>query len=346
MKLSNWLIAILNTLVGTAVITYIWYGEEGEIPAIWREYTLLIGIAIITNIVGFSMKYASQGLEKLFAWKKYFGLRFITEIVIRNAIVWLVLYIAIAINVDSMAWIAIWEFCIEYKRLLLNLVIIHFLVTLFLSIATFTLYAYNQYSVIQIQSVELQRKQLQLQFEALKSQLSPHYLFNCLNTVSNLVYKDGNLAEEFIRRFAQTYQYVLTKNQQKLVTVEEEIEFVKSFHFLLKTRFGEGLGLSIELPSAILASKIPPLTLQILVENAVKHNVISNKTPLQIAIQAREDDTLTISNNITQKPAHATSLKVGLNNIKKRYAYFTKKGINIQQEDQFLVQLPVLLIYS
>ena len=343
MKLSNWLIAILNVVIGLSLLGYLWYSEEGEM-SIWKEYSILISTLILTNAIGFSMKFASQSLENLFSWKKYFGLRFISEIIIRNLIIFFSLYLIIAYQTNTIQWQPIWEFCQEYDRFILNLLIIAFLMNLFLSIGTFTLYAYNEYSVIQIQSVELQRKQLQLQFEALRSQLSPHYLFNCLNTVSNLVYKDANLAEEFIRRFAQTYQYVLSTNQERLVSVAEEIEFVKSFHFLLQTRFGEGLRLEIQLPDEVLSTQIPPLTLQILVENAVKHNVISKNSPLRISIRADQPQSLSVTNNITQKPAHATSLKVGLNNIKKRYSYFTKQAIAIHQEADFHVKLPVLSI--
>lgn len=342
MRLSNWLVALMNVLIGLALVAYIGYSEEGEAIAFWKEYDLLAIILVISNIIGFSMKYTSQLLSKFLSWKEYFGLRFLSEISVRNLIIISVLYILIAIKQESIAWSDIWSFCVQHDHLLLSSGIIVFIIILFLSIGTFTLYAYNEYSIVQIQSVELQRKQLQLQFEALRSQLSPHYLFNCLNTVSNLVYKDANLAEEFIRRFAQTYQYVLTKNQERLVTVAEEIEFVKSFHFLLRTRFGDGLQLNIQLPDLVMESKIPPLTLQILVENAVKHNVISKETPLHITIEAEKENALSVRNNITQKPTHATSLKVGLNNIKKRYAYFTKKAIAISQEQQFQVQLPVL----
>lgn len=343
MKLSNWFLALLNTLIGIAFFFYLWESEEGELPVLWQDYTFTFLLIAFANLIGFAMKFASQGLAKFLSWKQHFGARFIGEILVRNLIVWLTLYSVIVMRIESFDWVAVCEFCQEYQDFLLKTVIVSFIFIVFLSIITFTLFAYNEYAVVQIQSVELKRKQLQLQFEALRSQLSPHYLFNCLNTVSNLVYKDAHLAEEFVRRFAQTYQYVLNKNQEKLVSVAEEIEFVRSFHFLLKTRFGEGLHLDIDLSASVLSSKIPPLTLQILVENAVKHNVISKKTPLHISIQSEEEGNISISNNITQKPAHATSLKVGLNNIRKRYAYFTKKRINIEEQGIFHVQLPVLL---
>ncbi|MGB0524981.1 MAG: sensor histidine kinase [Flammeovirgaceae bacterium] len=344
MKLSNWKIAILNVLVGFSIIAFIWYSEEGEWVSLLDEARLLPSILLVINLIGFSMKFASQGLANVFPWKKYFGLRFCAEILSRNAIVLIISYFLIAISVKSTNWNIIWEFCLEYSLVLMNASIIIFIVNLFLTIGTFTLYAHNQYSIVQIQSVELKRTQLQLQFDALRSQLSPHYLFNCLNTVSNLVYKDAQLAEEFIRRFAQTYQYVLEKHEEELVKVYDEIEFIKSFHFLLKTRFGAGLQLSIDLPEEVLESQIPPLTLQILVENAVKHNIISPASPLHIKIIADTSGNLLVTNNITRQPAHATSLKVGLNNIKKRYAYFTKRAIQITQENNFHVQLPILTL--
>jgi len=342
MKLSNWFLALLNMTLGIAFFLYLWENEEGEMPILWRDYQFLLIIFLFSNFVGFSMKFASKGLDRVLPWRKFFGLRFISEVLARNLIILITLYTAVAIRVETAEWAAVWQFCLNNQGLLLKLLIISFLLTLLLSIITFTLFAYNEYAVVQIQSVEIKRKQLQLQFEALRSQLSPHYLFNCLNTISNLVYKDANLAEEFVRRFAQTYQYVLNKNQEKLVSVADEIEFVRSFYFLLQTRFGQGLNLDIQLSEEVLKSKIPPLTLQILVENAVKHNVISKNVPLEISIESLNDRKLMVTNNITQKPAHATSLKVGLNNIRRRYAYFTKKAIKIHDHDKFQVQLPIL----
>ena len=194
----------------------------------------------------------------------------------------------------------------------------------------------------QAEQLRSDRWQLELQFESLKSQISPHYLFNCLNTVSSLLYKDTRVAEEFIRRMADTFRYVITHQKHRLVTLREELEFVKAYYFLLQVRYEYHLQLEINVPSSILESMIPPMTLQLLVENAVKHNAISKALPLLVYIGARDNTNLLIYNTKTQPLKPVTSFRVGLENIHKRYSFFTKEKLIVRDEAKFSVQLPVL----
>lgn len=206
----------------------------------------------------------------------------------------------------------------------------------------FAFYSYKEYAVVQIEIVANERRQLQLQFEALKSQLTPHYLFNSLNTISSLLYKDASLTERFIRRLAETYQYILSTQQQQYVSLAEEIEFVKSYHFLLKVRFEENIFLEINIPPTLLKTKIPPLTMQMLVENAIKHNVITKEKPLFIYISAIDNTILKVMNTKTESPIHTTSFNIGLNNIKKRYNMLSNHKIKVIDETKFEVHLPVI----
>ncbi len=158
------------------------------------------------------------------------------------------------------------------------------------------LYSYQQYAVAQIETLQRERKQLELQFEALKSQVSPHYLFNSLNTISSLIYKDPQSAEQFIRRLAQTYQYILATQNKRYVLLREEVDFVQSYYYLLRIRFQQQLTVEFNLPSSILDTRIPPLTLQILVENAVKHNTLNADNKLFIYITAQDNTYLRVIN--------------------------------------------------
>ena len=230
----------------------------------------------------------------------------------------------------------------NYNQPAIKMAIIAMISVIIYSIVYFALFSYNQYAVVQIESVQLERRQLNLQFEALKSQLSPHYLFNCLNTISSLVYKDAGQAEVFIRRLAQTYKYILSTNNQRLVEVVKEVEFVKSYYYLLKVRYENSFDLEINLPENIMFSKLPPLTLQILVENAVKHNVFSRDNPLEVNIGSNDENMIKVSNTKTEKPADTSSFRVGLSNIKSRYKFFTESDIEIIDDDSFTVNLPVL----
>jgi two-component system, LytTR family, sensor kinase len=215
-------------------------------------------------------------------------------------------------------------------------------ITILYNIVYALLYSYQHYSIAQIENLQSERKQLELQFEALKSQVSPHYLFNSLNTISSLIVKDTPSAEQFIRRLAQTYQYILDTQNKPFVLLKEEVEFVKSYYYLLRIRFQQQLDVEINLPSGIMSSKIPPLTLQMLVENAVKHNPLSSDKKLFIYITAQDNKFVRVINTKTGKVDSVASFKVGLENIKRRYQFFTDTGIDIKDDEKFTVSLPVI----
>jgi len=194
---------------------------------------------------------------------------------------------------------------------------------------------------VQIESERQIRKQIELQFEALKTQLSPHYLFNSLNTISLLIYKDQQLAEKFIRKLALTYQYILDSHEKKLVPIKEEIEFIHAYTYLIKVRYEESFQIDIKIDPVIERALIPPLSIQILIENAVKHNVLSNEEPLTVTIK-NNNSFLIIENNILKNPSTQHSFRIGHNNIINRYQYFTDKKIAITKSDKYTVQLPVI----
>ena len=204
------------------------------------------------------------------------------------------------------------------------------------------LFSYQQYEIVQIENLQNNRRQLELQFEALKSQISPHYLFNSLNTISSLLYNDPESAEQFIRRLAQTYEYILSTQQKKYVSVREEVEFVKSYYYLLRIRFQQLLTLEINLPTNVMDTVIPPLTLQMLVENAVKHNAIQPDHPLFIYISALDNTYLKIANTKSNSTKPPSSFKIGLDNIKQRYLFLTNKKVQVTNDTQFIVSLPVI----
>jgi LytS/YehU family sensor histidine kinase len=205
------------------------------------------------------------------------------------------------------------------------------------------LFSYQHYTVAQIENIQRDRRQLELQFEALKSQISPHYLFNSLNTISSLIFKDLPSAEQFIRRLAQTYQFILTTQNKRYVRLQEEVDFLQSYYYLLRIRFQQQLEVEINLPQSIMDSKIPPLTLQMLVENAVKHNPVRNDKKLFIYISAMDNTYIRVVNTKTGMRDHVTSFQIGLENIQKRYQFFTDRPIQVKDEEKFSVSLPLIL---
>jgi len=141
---------------------------------------------------------------------------------------------------------------------------------------------------------------------------------------------------------AETFQYVLNNQKRTFVSLREELEFVKSYYYLLQVRFENNLKLEINIPKNLLDSPIPPLTLQMLIENAVKHNRINKENPLLVYLSAKDNTHLLVTNTKTTAASDPTSTKVGLENIRRRYSFFTNQAIEIRNDAKFVVQLPVL----
>lgn len=190
---------------------------------------------------------------------------------------------------------------------------------------------------------QLKKANLQSQFESLKNQVSPHFLFNSLNTLSSLIEENPEQAVRFVNQLSRVYRYLLQSNEKELTTVKEELDFLQAYFFLLETRFGEGLKLETSLPEQYLQSLIPPLTLQILVENAVKHNVVSVSKPLHIRIFSCNEDQICVSNNLQKKTLNVASNGMGLANIAAKYRLLNKTGLDIGESgNRFQVSLPLI----
>lgn len=187
----------------------------------------------------------------------------------------------------------------------------------------------------------LKREMLSYKYEALRNQINPHFMFNSLNVLSDLVYEDQKTAVKFIHQFSDIYRYVLDSREQELVTLQEEVDFINKYVFLLKTRFENKLDVQMDIqvkPDDL----IVPLSMQLLIENAVKHNEVSKANPLVINI-SRTKDELTITNPIQLKNSSDDSKKIGLKNLQQQFSYFTdKKPVINTENNAFTVQLPIL----
>ncbi|HEX2867412.1 MAG TPA: histidine kinase [Ignavibacteriales bacterium] len=202
---------------------------------------------------------------------------------------------------------------------------------------------FRQWELSRFESEELKRQNLQSQFDALKNQVNPHFLFNSLNALTTLISEDPKLAEEFVQRMASVYRYVLQNKDKELIELEEEVNFIRAFLFLQKIRFGENLSVTIDLPQKFSRYFIAPLTLQMLIENAIKHNIISAEKPLAINICVDENSRLVVRNNLQKKKNISTSTGIGLVNIQQRYELLMKKNIEILSEiSHFTVKVPLI----
>jgi sensor histidine kinase YesM len=189
---------------------------------------------------------------------------------------------------------------------------------------------------------ELKRENLLANYEALKNQVNPHFLFNSLNTLSGVVEQKPELATDFIKKLSDIYRYVLEQSDKEIVLLQDEMKFVEDYIFLSKMRFGDALIFNTNLP-ANNAIQIAPLGLQMLVENAVKHNVIADEMPLKIYI-GMEEGFVMVKNNIQKKKTVIPDNEpLGLDNLKKRYEYLSDKSIEIiESQSEFIVKLPII----
>ncbi|MFC4163659.1 sensor histidine kinase [Epilithonimonas zeae] len=225
---------------------------------------------------------------------------------------------------------------VEVRGILINLVCYMFLTLL-----------QNNYSGQQIQ-LELEKVKsdnLGAQFELLKQQINPHFLFNSFNTLKSMAETNDSETVDFIMKLSDFYRYTLESRKLDLITVQEEMKIVESYIFLQKARFGDGLIFSNEIDAEVLKTLIPPFTLQLLVENCIKHNIVSRSKPLQIKIYNSETEIL-IENPIQKKMITEDSLGVGLDNIKLRYKHLLEKEITINSDEKtFQIKLPFIYEY-
>jgi LytS/YehU family sensor histidine kinase len=193
------------------------------------------------------------------------------------------------------------------------------------------------------QLLRLQKENLQSQFEMLKNQVNPHFLFNSLNVLVSLIKLEPDTAEKFTEQLSKVYRYVLENKEKDLVSLETELNFLNAYVYLLEIRFKDKLKITFHLPEDKLSMLLPPIALQLLIENAIKHNTFSKKNPLQIDIHTDEDDYLHVINNLQIRDSRIESTGVGLKNIETRYGYLTDKKITYGiVNDDFEAKIPLL----
>ncbi|HNP20826.1 MAG TPA: histidine kinase [Panacibacter sp.] len=184
---------------------------------------------------------------------------------------------------------------------------------------------------------------LQSEFDTLKSQVNPHFLFNCFNTLSSLISEDKQQAEKFLDELSKVYRYLLRNNEDGMTTLKSELQFILSYFELLKTRHCDAIQLELEIDKKYENYLLPSLSLQMLVENAVKHNALSKHNPLVIEIFSTAGNKLVVNNNLVPRTQKAPSGKIGLKNIRAKYELLKQPGFQVMEEPKsFTVVLPLI----
>ena len=193
---------------------------------------------------------------------------------------------------------------------------------------------------------QLKKENLQSQLEGLKGQVNPHFLFNSLNSLSSLIGDDPDKAEKFLDEMSKVYRYLLRTNEDGLTTLDAEMQFIHSYFHLLQTRFGQALHMHCSIEKELEEYQLPSLTLQLLLENAVKHNVVSTINPLEITVSTQRADGkayLSVVNNLQPKQEPPPSTRMGLNNIISKFRLLDREDVTIMEDGQsFRVTVPLI----
>lgn len=230
----------------------------------------------------------------------------------------------------------------NYTPLKLNLMYC-WLVNLLYHLVNAIIFYFKEYKNSAFEAEQLKRITAQAELQLIKSQINPHFLFNNLNVLAALIMKDNTEANRFIEEFSKVYRYILSNHNKELVELKEELDFIKPYVFLLEKRFAEGVQIKIDIDERQLEKLIIPASLQMLIENAIKHNVVSRNKPLQIYVHTNGKDTLLVSNILQQKQTVEHSTGIGLQNIIKRYQLVSNRNVIIDNAaGNFTVALPLI----
>ncbi len=338
---KKWFTFLVLVIAGGIVIRFL---LDVIYSLIYRNYPLIANGAdylfsiLITAIVMLGLIMLSAWLNRNYSWETAPGIRFYLQIFLGIIfIVALVMIIRLSVRMILAPN--------DFIRFLDEIIyaVFFFVFSLVLVFVDLGVNLLNKWRFSLAEIEKFKKENLETQFEMLRMQVNPHFLFNSLNTLSSLIYQNQDLASNFVRELSSVYRYMLDKRKSDLITVKEEVQFTESFMYLLGLRFEKKLIFDVDVPASDNEMKIVPMTLQILIENAVKHNVVSMKRPLKISIYTENHDMLVVKNNLQLKPDKTYSTGIGLSNIRTRLELLTDRAMEIlEDENDFIVKIPIL----
>lgn len=293
----------------------------------------LMTVLFFTLIISESIILIAKWIDKKLAWEQKPFLRIVVQFLIEIPII----YFILKFSEVCVFWTSPSSELDNRQSLVLGII---FSVIITLIITADYFFKRMQLSISEAE--KLKNEFLQAQLNALKIQLDPHFLFNNFSTLQSLIEINPTLATEFLGKLSIVYRYLTQHREENLVTIRKEMDFVNAYLFLYKIRFGDNFRVEVSISTETEKRLIPPVSLQILIENAIKHNVVSAESPLQIQISS-DDQFLSIINNLQPKKPDAASLKSGLSNIMARFELIgNKKPEVIKTETHFSVKIPLL----
>ncbi|KXH83348.1 2TM domain-containing protein [Chryseobacterium kwangjuense] len=333
-------IILLWVSLGTALFFFLFFTKEKSFHNFL--ITLLIS-SMYSFVLGLGNALINEFLNRKFPWSETTGIRAVLSVISIIIGNFILVYFCNYMNYVVIQKTATTEafFSKEYGTTNWFMINIALLISAFLHAKSF-MEELKKTSRKEVVEQKLIAKSANAQFESLKNQLDPHFLFNSLNVLSSLIDENPNQAQKFTASMSKIYRYVLEQKDKELVTVEDEIEFAKTYCDLLKTRFEDSVDFVFDVKKEDYKRYVVPLSLQLLLENCIKHNFATSARPLVIKIFS-DNDTLCIENNLQAREQMKESAGIGLANIVQRYALLTKKNVFIEKsEDYFKVKVPIL----
>ncbi|WP_312075010.1 2TM domain-containing protein [Chryseobacterium sp.] len=339
MKRKDFLI-LMYVSIGTALYFFLFVNEEKS----FRAFFLTLGIsAMYSFFLGAGNGFVNDFLNKKFPWSEETKKRAIISVISLIVVNFILVYFCNYVNfvIYQKAATPAEFFSGKYNFVNWFMINLTLLISAFLHAKGF-MEELKKTSKKEVVEQKLIAKSANAQFESLKNQLDPHFLFNSLNVLSSLIDENPKQAQKFTASMSKIYRYVLEQKDKELVTVQDEIDFAKTYCELLKTRFEDSVDFEFNVNENDLTKFVVPLSLQLLLENCIKHNFATSAKPLIIKVFT-ENDSLCIENNLQAREQLKESAGIGLANIVQRYSLLTKKNVFIEKSySHFKVKLPVL----
>ncbi len=340
---SHWLAIMVITVIPVIVFAIRAYVTEEAVtsPEALAIMPMLAGLGfsfVITTVLYIGNLYLIRFLNKQLPWRGNPLLRIFIQVPAS------ILYPGIMMALLYVLYASFTPYAVLTSEALFQNIFIAIVITLVVAAIIEGFNFFKRWNQQQLQAEQLKRENLQARFEALRNQVRPHFLFNSLNVLSSLVHKDPDLAEDFIEQLSEVYRYVLDTADQNLVTLEQDLQALKAYIFLQQTRYGpNSLQFHHEINGDAQHAFIPPLTLQMLAENAVKHNVASEHQPLQLSLKPIAGNRLLLQNNKQKRTDQNRSTGIGLENLRARFSLVSDRMPTFKEDDQsFKAYIPLI----
>lgn len=319
-----------------------------------RDRTLLevtvqnIGLILFSFIIMHGSIRITNHLNERLPWATTPALRAIIQIFAQLMLstIWIFIYqfiiVLVLFNVNMFTIINSPEFTPEVRFMIWRFFFASAMVSLFTSLIITGRNFRMQTAEMKIQAAQLEQTAMQAELQTLKLQIDPHFVFNNFSTISALIEEDKTLAQTFVENLSRVYRYMIQNIHSDTITLQKEVRFIESYIYLISIRHSNNVKVNINIPEKLMQKRIPPITLQLLIENAIKHNVASEAKPLTITLQV-VGNTLTVSNTLQRITTPPHSSRIGLENIKSRYRIVSgKEPLIYETAESFIVELPLL----